>query len=96
MPAEKRFQVLRKQLADEGYPLVFGPEAAPLVHRLWDDLRAVRGESAVRARLRRRAHTVSRHVSWASDASVSYIRHTCDAGAANQHDTHAIPEPKHA
>ena len=71
---EKRFQALRKRLTDEGYTQVLGFESAPLVHRLFDDLCALRDTQATmahnlsektanEAKLQRQVHPIQKELS---------------------------------
>lgn len=71
---EKRFQTLRKHLTDEGYTQVLGFESMPLVHRLWDDLCALRDthttmarnlseKGANEAKLQRQIHPIQKELS---------------------------------
>jgi len=71
---EKRFQTLRRRLTDEGYTHVLGFESAPLVHRLFDDLCALREtqatmahnlseKSANEAKLQRQVHPIQKELS---------------------------------
>ena len=71
---EKRFQTLRKHLTDEGYTQVLGFESVPLVHRLWDDLCALRDthttmarnlseKGANEAKLQRQIHPIQKELS---------------------------------
>jgi chromosome segregation ATPase len=71
---EKKFQTLRKQLTDEGYPQVLGFETLPLVHSLFGDLCALREthatlvhhlseKSANEAKLQRQIHPIQKELS---------------------------------
>ena len=71
---EKRFQALRKRLADEGYTQTLGFESMPLVHRIFDDLFALRDthatmahnlseKSANEAKLQRQIHPIQKELS---------------------------------
>ena len=71
---EKKFHALRKRLTDEGYTQVLGFESVPLVHRLFDDMCALRDthatlahnlseKSANEAALQRQIHPVQKELS---------------------------------
>ncbi len=71
---ERKFHALRKRLTDEGYTQALGFESVPLVHRLFDDMCALRDthatlahnlseKSANEAKLQRQIHPVQKELS---------------------------------